>query len=199
MAHREIAIKFENNDDGHLNSALHQHSFVDGGVSIRFFSYYNDSTPIFYELGPFIKPLRIASVEAAIKILPDSWVRTAAELHDHDLFDKAKISMNETFVQVQSIQYLLNVHEDKVKNRKFIAHLYDLCLTEIENNRRFHERKIIQAMRRENQELKHHTNHHTTTLDLIHDTLHLISERHADIKDAIAQLLDKILKKAIHA
>lgn len=197
MANNLALFSSEDYDDGLNNAVLHQHKFEDGDISISFHSYYNDATPILYELEPFIKPLRLSSCNAAIKLLPEAWVRLAGSLGDTELFKSSKISTTAVFVQVQSIQYLLNILEDRGKLRKFIAHLYDWCLSDIENDRRVRERRIIQHMRRENEKLKTHTEHHATAFDVIHETLHLISERHMDIKDAIAKLLETLVSKAI--
>lgn len=197
MSHH--TIKVDQDETGRNNAVLHHHSFVDGAVSISFHSYYNDNTPILYELEPFVVPLRLASVAAAVKFLPESWVKTVKDINDPLVFDDTTLTEDAVFVQVQSIQYLLNVHDDKVKYRKFIRHLYDLCLNEIENDRRIDERRLMQRVCRENSELKKHTEKHATALDIIHDTLHLISERHLDIKNAIGSLLDQLLNRAIVA
>lgn len=197
MSHH--AIKVDHDETGRNNAVLHHHSFIDGPISISFHSYYNDNTPIYYELEPFIAPLRLVSVAAAVNFLPESWVQTVKTLNDPNVFDEAALNDSTVFVQAQSIQYLLNVHDDKIKYRKFIRHLYDLCLNEIENDRRIDERRIMKAVCRDNAELKKHTEKHATALDVIHDTFTLISERHLDITNAISVLLDKLFNHAITA
>lgn len=186
-------------DDGRLNAVLHQHSFVHQGMSVTFYSYYNDLTPILYQLEPFIKPLRLTSTEAAVKILPQTWVRTVASLSDDELFENANIPKDAAFVQVQSIQYLLNFHDDKVKYRKFIEHLYNLCLSEIETDRLLHERRILQQIRRENVNLQKSSTEHATTLDVLKEFFHTLKDRHVDIMDACMKTADQLLNRSIAA
>ena len=164
---------------------LEHHKFIDKDITLAFYTYYNDLTPIMYELEPFLKPLRINSLATALRYLPATWVTTVRDLDkSHGVFNAApELHSDHVFVRVQSIQYLMSFQEDKFKNRTFIQHLYDMCLTGIEHDRLVHDRNSLCR-------LKYQTAKHANSLDFLKETLDVIKTHHSDIEKAIGLLVN---------
>lgn len=171
------------------NSDLTQHVFDSPVGTIIFYSYYNDDTPIYYEIRPFIVALKFPIEDAALKLLPQTWIKLSDEFNDPK-FKLLKIRPNTEFVQPQAIQFLIN-NSQNAKRKIFVEKLYDLCFNELKTARRTKTNKKIQAMAQRISELENKHTHHATILDIIHDALQAITCKHSELHSVLSTLMKK--------
>lgn len=163
------------------HSQLTNHTFDSPLATIKFFSYYNDEISIYYELRPFITALKTASVEKAIKVIPNEWLRRACDFKDPK-FIKARIDENTEFVEGPAIQYLV-MHSDNKMRKKFVESLFSVCFRRIEEDR--HNRMIrkIQAV--------HDTvAKHESSLESTISMLKQVLDKHTEITEIIKTFTD---------
>lgn len=178
-------LKNESDYIGALNitSVLDKHFYESDDYQVQFYSYYNDNTPIYYELMPFIIAMKATSPDTVIKNLTPSWLKTADYFRDL-VFKRAKIPATTIFVEAACIQYMASIMTTSINRRKFLERLYNCSFSEIENDRRS---KIIKTVKK----LQKTVNDHTTMLEEINNTLTLIYDHHDIIKSNIQDLIKK--------
>jgi len=166
-----------------ITSVLDKHFYESGDYQVQFYSYYNDNTPIYYELMPFIVAMKAVTPDNVIKNLPSTWLKTADYFRDL-VFKRAKIPPSTLFVEGAGIQYMIGIISTSVNRRKFIERLYNCSFNEIENDRRS---KMIKTIK----QLQQTSNDHSNLLEEINNTLTIIFEHHDLIKNSISDLIKK--------
>lgn len=182
----ESAPKFPK--DG-LRSHLTTHTFESPLANIRFYSYYNETTPIYYELRPFVVALKTVSEEATIKTIPSDWLRKASNFDDPK-FEKAKIDPNSEFAEGLAIQYLV-LNSDNKQRKQFVEKLYRICFHQIETDRTIRMHKHLKDLMHQIHELKKKHEQHSTAMDIFHDLLRILSDKHDDIGKLIRSIIKK--------
>lgn len=143
--------------------SLLQHNFaVRDSDPFNFFTYYNDLTPIMYELEPFLKPLGIKSKDEAIRFLPDKWLVTLGDLDHEQLYlrTNGRVTAGTEFLREHGIQYLMTFSGVTQKKNEFITNLFSMCIHDVQHNRIMYDRNAAYR-------LKHISSLQLQALDLI--------------------------------
>lgn len=143
--------------------SLLQHNFaVRDSDPFNFFTYYNDLTPIMYELEPFLKPLGIKSKDEAIRFLPDKWLVTLGDLDHEQLYlrTNGRVTASTEFLREHGIQYLMTFSGVTQKKNEFITNLFNMCIHDVQHNRIMYDRNAAYR-------LKHISSLQLQALDLI--------------------------------
>lgn len=165
------------------HSQLTNHTFDSPLATIKFFSYYNDEISIYYELRPFVAALKTASIDKAIKVIPDEWMKRARDFNDPK-FIKARIDDSREFVEGPAIQYLV-MHSDNKMRKKFVESLFSVCFRRIEEDR--HNRMI-----RKIQAVHDKITQHESTLESTGTMLKQVLDKHTEITEIIKTFTELI-------
>lgn len=176
------------------NSLLERHTFADDTVgrsstsmSVSFYVYYNATTPILYEVMPFIRALKFVKEAEVLASIPNAWIKHAGYFAD-EKFKQFNVPVDTAFAEYQFLTYLISLFDSKSKTL-FVKNINEQCFRKIENTRLLKMNQNIFALEKELISLKAEHAKHTTFLTKCKDTLEDAVNMHASIQDLFGKLI----------
>lgn len=185
-------------------SVLEKHN----APQFSFHSYYTPESPTYYELYPFLKSFNFPKEKDVEDSIPSHYVKYVSDFKD-EKFNVAKILDDTPFITKFGIWHLVSLfHGDK----HLIRRLSDSCFSKVEaeRTRRIHSfvadlmNKLELSVNKQNElqdKVENMKNEsvekyieYNTTVNLINETLMLLSDKHNSMTKNINELV-KTLKK----
>lgn len=181
-------------------------------TSITFYSYYNNASPIYYELEPLIKVFKFTKELEIIAQIPKDWIKRASEFSD-SVFSSRSVALNTAFVEATGIAFLISQSENK-SLANTVTNLYNMCIRKTENDRvkrintkivtlkkeldsqKEHIESITKQFYSKLDEMKRmhetHANEMSTKHSFIKDALDVLTENHVTIQGVLRDLFAKL-------
>lgn len=177
-------------------------------TNVIFYSYYNNKTPIYYELSPIIKVFKFTKEQDTIALIPTYWIKKVADFND-PIFASKDLLPDALFIEASGISFLIASSENK-SLAGAVTNLYNMCIRKTENDRVKRINTAILYLKQkiasleddldrktkqfslELNELTHKHEKHSKQTELIKDVIQVISENHSIIQDAWKSLCEKL-------
>lgn len=155
--------------------------------TMMFHVYYTATSPLYYELMPFVRALKFANEVEAIKMLPSTWIKHVDDFNDPK-FIQAHLPRNTKFIESQGVPMLCTITDSKTR-ANFMQKLYDVKLKKIENDRILENNRIIMDLSDQVAKLTKNHESHGALLNKIKDAFDIITGNHSSIIDNITKLV----------
>ncbi|AQN78566.1 ACH96143.1 unknown protein [Kallithea virus] len=172
-------------DRHNFNTEVNKTSIV-----VSFHTYYSEKTPVYYELLPFVQMLKFVKDRDIINSIPRGWIKRCEDFHDEKLV-KAQILPETLFGEFSAVHFIITSSDSKIR-LEFIEKLSELCFRKIDSTRmqRIHHKNRL--LSEEVVLLRSRQEKHSSVLDVIRETLKIISEHHIELEKVIKKIYDKI-------
>jgi hypothetical protein len=165
--------------------------FSYGKTEITFHIYYDDKSPIYFELEPFMKLINFTEAAAAeiLQKIPGHWIAKAREFKEISL---PTIDPNKMFCSVEAIMYLFSMSEKKDKPQ-FLQKVLDMCVMPIQHQRNEESRKRIIALEQVVENLVSQHEKHHSKFEILGDFLDTLKAHQSEILEVVKGVKDALL------
>lgn len=154
--------------------------------NMAFHVYYTATSPLYYELMPFVRALRFTNEVEAVKQLPPKWIKHVEDFNDPK-FGMAQMPNSIKFIESQGIPMLCALTDSKTR-ANFMYKLYDTKLKKTENDRVMASYRTMLALTDQIVQLTANHEKHSSVLTKIKDAFNAITDNHSSIIDVITKL-----------
>ncbi|ATY70246.1 OrNV gp013-like protein [Tomelloso virus] len=175
--------------DNSLDSVLEKHTInLDDKqkTQVTFYSYYNATSAIHYELNAIIKVFKFTNEAAKIAAIPQNWVKTVESFNDSKF--GRKCSPSALFAEASAIAFLIALCENRSLTTT-ITNMYNICIRKTENDR-------VQRINAKLTDLQASINkmnlNHGAKHSLIKDAIEVVADNHGIIQNVLQKLITNL-------